>query len=257
MAVDFSFPVDRTHTCVEWNSHTKRSLTPSRIYGRSPRLGVRAVVAIVAVLVAAISPAARAGEVVVESIQPWYGPDWPGGTTSWAPSIRALLTDERASEVTRIELLFDGQNHATWIDGLGDADYVRGDGSATASLAGENPPRIELEYRHSSYPRDRLSLGAHQLAIRYESPSGGWVELPIDADLAVFVVDNRRRRSGSGVTPVGAVVWKLPAVPPRAEQPERPGHRGLSDKRGRSPGDPAHPGRATIGPIRASTPFRG
>ena len=127
-------------------------------------------------------------EVIVERIEPWYGPAWPDGSTGPRPRILAVLTDQAASSVRTIELSFDGEPFAYWIDGLGEPEYIRGDGVATAHLDDGDDTRIVVEYSHSSYARDWLAVGGHDLGLAFESPSFGWTTLAPDAEWAHFRV---------------------------------------------------------------------
>lgn len=143
-------------------------------------------------LVALLPHSARAGSTVeVDRIEPWYGQSWPEGSTRANPRVFATLRTDAAPELQVIELWIDGQIYASWFDGLGSADYVRGDGSGSARLDDQDPSAVILEYVHSSYPRDFLAVGSHVLRVRFLDPNEGWIELSKEADWATFRVDNK------------------------------------------------------------------
>ncbi len=129
----------------------------------------------------------------VEPMSPYVNDWW----TDVDPEFVAYLKDRSGQTIApeSVELLIDGEYWATWFDfileddGSDDpydpdnndvyiANWTRGDGVATLEYANGAGTVMELNYFHSSLPRDWLAEGEHTLTIRYmgEDGTAEWVE---------------------------------------------------------------------------------
>jgi len=126
--------------------------------------------------------------IVVSNIWPHspYVNDW---WTDADPVMVVYLRDEGGQEIDaeRVELLIDGEYWATWYGGAGDADWIRGNGSATLLPANFDATVYELVYYHSTYPRDWLTDGEHELTVRYKPLDGYGTDEWISNDVVFFV----------------------------------------------------------------------
>ncbi len=123
----------------------------------------------------------RNAPVVVSSIWPDspYVTDW---RTDADPVIVAYLRDPggQAINPAEVQLLIDNEEWATWMDGEGDAEFIRGNGEATLTYVNQEQTVMELVYHHSTYPRDWLrdstdpqaADSVHTLTIRYRASGG-------------------------------------------------------------------------------------
>lgn len=104
-----------------------------------------------------------------------YVEDW---WTDADPVIVTYLRDPGGEgiDATEVELLIDGEYWATWLSGAGEADYVRGSGSANLTYVNANQTVMELVYYHSIFPRDWLDEGEHTLTVRFMSANGEWLD---------------------------------------------------------------------------------
>lgn len=122
---------------------------------------------------------------------------WPSSpyVTSWVtdadPVIVVYLRDPAGQMVdpNEVELLIDGEYWATWLDGEGSAEFIRGNGAAWLEYTNQDQTVMELVYHHSTFPRDWLTNGAHKLTVRYKALNGtdDWMEMKDEA----FSVDRK------------------------------------------------------------------
>ena len=102
---------------------------------------------------------------------------WPNSpyVTEWRtdadPVLVAYLREPGGQVIDpfEAELLIDGLEWASWLDGDGDAEFIRGNGQATLTYANQDQTVMELVYHHSTYPRDWLTDGNHLLTVRYKA----------------------------------------------------------------------------------------
>jgi hypothetical protein len=122
----------------------------------------------------------RTAPVLVSNIWPNspYVTDW---WTDADPVIVVYLRDPGGQVINpnEVELLIDGEYWATWLDGEGSAEFVRGNGGAQLDYSNQDQTVMELVYHHSTYPRDWLANGAHRLTVRYRALDGtdDWMEM--------------------------------------------------------------------------------